>query len=286
MTEFEELKRNFGEPVSKFIKRFNKLDHKMPPDCKPPVEVVKSRFSKAFNDDFVVMLRERTSRTLEDMQTNAIEVDENRVSLTSLKAKEEKAQRKLKSIQESSSSSSSSKTKTEDFEIDEITSLLRNLSNIISKIETQPRKVKQIVTRPQNQNQGQYKRNPKLQIIQRPSNDQQVPTTLLIDDQQPNENTMTITKDINNMDTSSNQIVMIPLLHQNQVQEDQESSPVSKYHAFSQFLIAELNKRYDLRPRPSLGRPPMETPIIEPRTKAAKTQTTIIQALNESTDIA
>ena len=90
LTEFEELKRNFGEPVSYFIRRFNKLYHKMPPDCKPPVAIAKSRFSKALDDDFVVMLRERTSRTLKDMQTNAIEVEENRASSTSLKAKEEK----------------------------------------------------------------------------------------------------------------------------------------------------------------------------------------------------
>jgi len=108
----------------------------MPPDCKPPVGAAKSRFSKAFDDDFVVMLREITSRTLEYMQTNAIEVEENRVASTSLKAKEEKAQIKLKSIQEATSSSSSSKTKTEDSKIDEIISLLRNISNIISKIET------------------------------------------------------------------------------------------------------------------------------------------------------
>ena len=80
LTEFEELKRNFGELVVDFIKRFNKLYHKMPIDCKPPVEAVKSRFSKAFDDDFVVMLRERTSRTLEDMQTNTIEVEENRAA--------------------------------------------------------------------------------------------------------------------------------------------------------------------------------------------------------------
>jgi len=82
----------------------------MPVDCKPPIAAAKSRFSKAFDDDFVVMLRERTSRTLEDMQTNAIEVEANRVASTSLKLKEEKAQRKLKSIEEASSSS---KTKLE-----------------------------------------------------------------------------------------------------------------------------------------------------------------------------
>jgi len=128
LAEFEELKRNFSEPVSDFIKRFNKLYHKMRANCKPLVLAAKSRFSKVLDDDFALMLRERTSRTLEDMKTNAIEVEANRVASTPLKLKEEKAQGKLKSIQEASSSS---KTKSEDSKIDEITSLLRNLSNRI-----------------------------------------------------------------------------------------------------------------------------------------------------------
>ena len=67
LTGFEKLKRNFGEPTIDFIKIFNKIYHKMSPDCKPPVATAKVRFSKAFEDDFVVMLRKRTSRTLEDM---------------------------------------------------------------------------------------------------------------------------------------------------------------------------------------------------------------------------
>ena len=89
-------------------------------------------------------------------------MEANRAASATLKAKEENSQRKLKSSQEASTSS---KTKTEDSKIDEITSFLRNLSNRISKIETQPRIVQQIVNRPQNQNQGQYKMNPQLQII-------------------------------------------------------------------------------------------------------------------------
>ncbi len=63
----------------------------MPAYCKSHVVAAKSRFSKAFDDDFVVMLQERTSRTLEDMQTYAIEVEANRPASTSLKLKEEKA---------------------------------------------------------------------------------------------------------------------------------------------------------------------------------------------------
>lgn len=95
---------------------------------------------------------------------------------------------------------------------------------------------------------------------------------------------MSITEDINNMDTSSGQTVIIPLSQQKQVQEDQEPSQVSKYHAFYEFLIAELNKRYDPIPRSGPGRPLKEPPRIEACTKVVKPQTTIIQPLNQSTD--
>ena len=67
MTEFDDLKRNPGELVADFIKRFNKIYNKMPPNCKPPVTAAKVKFSKGFDDDFVVMLRERTFVTLADM---------------------------------------------------------------------------------------------------------------------------------------------------------------------------------------------------------------------------
>jgi len=114
-------------------------------DCKPPVAVAKVRFSKAFEDEFVVMLRERVSNTLEDMHTNSIEVEANRLASGKLKAKAKKEERKLKFRVDDSSSS---KYKLEDHKIDEITSLLRNISNRISKIETQPRIAQQTAVRP------------------------------------------------------------------------------------------------------------------------------------------
>jgi len=104
----------------------------------------------------------------------------------------------------------------------------------------------------------------------------QVPTPLLIDDQQPDDNTMTIIEDINKMDTSSGQTTIIPLSQHEKVQENQEALQVSKYHAFIEFLIVELNKIYDLRPRPGPGRPPKEPPKIEPHTKVVETRTTTI----------
>lgn len=102
----------------------------MPPDYKPLVTTTKVRFSKAFDDEFAFIIREMISHTVQDMKTNAIEVEANRLASAKLKAKAKKDERKMKVKEEGSSS----KTKNEDQKIDEITSLLRKLSNIISKI--------------------------------------------------------------------------------------------------------------------------------------------------------
>jgi len=96
LTEFEYLKRNPKEIVIDFVKRFNKLYNKIPTDCKPLVTIVKVRFSKAFDDDFYLMLRERKYMTLADMQTDAIEDESNREASSKLRAKAEKEERKLK----------------------------------------------------------------------------------------------------------------------------------------------------------------------------------------------
>lgn len=97
------------------------------------------------------MLRERVSNTLEDMQTNSIEVEDNRSASAKLKAKAEKEERKIKARVDDSSTS---KSKIEDQKIDEITSLLTSYSsNRISKIETRPRISQQTVVRPQTQTQ-------------------------------------------------------------------------------------------------------------------------------------
>lgn len=90
------MRRKPVEPVAVFIKRFNNIDNMMTLDCKPPVTAAKVRFSKAFDDDFVVMLRERKSETLADMQANAIEVEANKSTSSKLKAKEKKMKGKWK----------------------------------------------------------------------------------------------------------------------------------------------------------------------------------------------
>lgn len=53
---------------------------------------------------------------------------------------------------------------------------------------------------------------------------------------------------------------------------------------FSEFLIVEIKRRYDLRPRVGFGRPSKDPITIEPQVKSVKTQTIPIQNLDQSTE--
>ena len=105
----------------------------------------------------------------------------------------------------------------------------------------------------------------------------------MIDDQQLDDIGHLISEDINNWDHSfvHNAIISHPL---NQSSQDQEDSQISKYNAFSEFLITEWNRRYDLRPRSRPGRPPKSPTINEPQIKSVETQTTNIHPLNQTTE--
>ena len=81
-------------------------------------------------------------------------------------------------------STSLSRTKDEEHKIDEITSLLRNLSSRISRVETHPRVTQQVANRPQ----FHYRRPFQHQILQRPNTDQKTQPTLMINDEYPKEN--------------------------------------------------------------------------------------------------
>ena len=58
-----------------------------------------------------------------------------------------------------------------------------------------------------------------------------------------------ITEDINNIDSSAVQMAIVPSSSPQSFEKEPGDAQISKYLAFSEFLIVELNKRYDLRPR-------------------------------------
>jgi hypothetical protein len=75
LTEFGALKRKNNESVYDFIKRFNKTYSKIPADVKPSQTTAKVTFAGAFDPDFSLLLRERRSRTLSDMQEDAMRLN-------------------------------------------------------------------------------------------------------------------------------------------------------------------------------------------------------------------
>ena len=77
LTEFNTLKKRHNEGVSEFIKRFNKLYLNLPADMKPHQTAAKVVFVAAFDSDFGFSLRERNSTTLDDAQTDALDLEAN-----------------------------------------------------------------------------------------------------------------------------------------------------------------------------------------------------------------
>lgn len=77
LTEFNAIKKKPEEDISRFIKRFNKQYNNLPIEIKPPQVVARVIFLGAFESEFGFTLRERKSRTLDQLQVDALEVEEN-----------------------------------------------------------------------------------------------------------------------------------------------------------------------------------------------------------------
>ena len=77
ITEFKNLRRENGESVSDFTKRFNKMFGKIPTEIKPTDASTKITYSSAFDPKFCLILRERRSSTLALMQDASLEVESN-----------------------------------------------------------------------------------------------------------------------------------------------------------------------------------------------------------------
>lgn len=105
----------------------------------------------------------------------------------------------------------------------------------------------------------------------------------MIDDQQPKDTCPLITEDINNIDSSTAQMEIVPSSSPQSFEQEQGDAQLSKYQVFFEFLIVELNKRYDLRPRSSPWRPSKCATIIELAIKSVQTQTPTPQTTKSST---
>ena len=64
ITEFSNLRRENGESVSNFTKRFNNMYSKIPTEIKPTGTSAMITYANAFDSDFCLLLRERRFASL------------------------------------------------------------------------------------------------------------------------------------------------------------------------------------------------------------------------------
>jgi hypothetical protein len=151
ITEFGNLRRENGESVSDFTKRFNKMFGKIPAEIKPTDASTKITYSSAFDPEFCLILRERRSATLTLMQDVALEVESNIMASQKLKGKFE---RKKSSVDPPSSSNT---------KMEKMTKMLDSLTSKMSKLKIQsqqPARSKEPnAYAPRNPNALPYRRN-------------------------------------------------------------------------------------------------------------------------------
>jgi hypothetical protein len=85
ITEFGNLKKENGESVSDFTKRFNRMYSKIPAKIKPMDAFAKITYANSFDSEFCLLLRERRSPTLSLMQDSSLEVESNILASHKLK---------------------------------------------------------------------------------------------------------------------------------------------------------------------------------------------------------
>ena len=148
-TEFGNLKRENGESLPDFNKRFNRMYNKIPAEVKPTPTFAKFTYANAFDSDFCLLLRERQCATLADMQDAALEVESNTMALEKLKGNADRRRQR----DESSSSS--------DPKIDKMTKMIESLAFEISKLKVEQHTGKGRVSdtfAPRNPNPNPYRR--------------------------------------------------------------------------------------------------------------------------------
>ena len=87
ITEFSNLKRENGESISNFTKRFNNMYSKIPTEIKPTDTSTRITYSNAFDSDFCLLLKERRYASLSLMQDASLEVESNILASQKVKGK-------------------------------------------------------------------------------------------------------------------------------------------------------------------------------------------------------
>jgi hypothetical protein len=130
ITEFGALKRNNGESISDFTKRFNKIYGRIPDEIKPTEASAKITYANSFYVELSLLPRERRSTTLLSMQEEAIEVESNILASDKLKTRSDKE----KKNQREDAPTYSNPT-TSDPKLEEMTNTLKDLTFEIAKLK-------------------------------------------------------------------------------------------------------------------------------------------------------
>jgi hypothetical protein len=151
ITEFGNLRRENGQYVSNFTKRFNKMFGKIPAEIKPTDPSTKISYSSSFDPEFCLILRERRSATLDLMQDVSLEVESNIMASQKLKGKFE---RKKSSADPPSSSNTKMKKMAKMLD-----SLNSEMSKLIIQSQQPTRSKEPNAYAPRNPNAFPYRRN-------------------------------------------------------------------------------------------------------------------------------
>jgi hypothetical protein len=153
--EFGNLKKENGESVSDFTKRFNKVYTKIHAEVKPTETSAQITYANSFDSEFCLLLRERRSATLSLMQYASLEVESNILVSHKLKGSVDRKRKK-----EEASSSSIPNPK-----IEKLAKMLESLTSEMSKLKIenkQPAKGKGSYEYPHrnpNHNPNNFRRN-------------------------------------------------------------------------------------------------------------------------------
>ena len=207
---------------------------------KPPLVGARVVFAGDFESDFSFTLRERRSPTLEKIQTDALEIEET-MTVAGKTQEKQSVQEKGKAKEESP----------QDQRIDDMTKVIKNLSNKLVNMELENKNSQ----RPTQQNKGVYNpqfRNQPLQILQRERKDQDQVQAPLHIEATPSQSTEDDQREV------KDQIYAIYMKEDEEEEESEEEytkvevsfdqEEMDDYcRQFTNFMQAELHKKYDLR---------------------------------------
>jgi hypothetical protein len=253
LTEFGSLKKKGSETVMEFIQKFNKLYNKIPVEVKPSQPATKVTFTGAFEPDFSLLLRERRGADLTRMQDDAMEIESNMMASGKLKTKIETGNRETRCLREQAGPSGSGRSSDE--KMDDMTRIIKELSNKISRMELDQSKADQFVKR-------EFRRNPnsRFQPRQIKNEDQKIQAPL------KNENFIggndmrefeDMEEDVNNLGDDCIQPHLTKEDYEKSLNTEQSSVEDNNlndvddpsYQGMADTIMAELQHKYNLRSR-------------------------------------